>query len=103
MSEVFEILRTKCLALMARRYISDSCTWCRSHKLACVWDGIGTSCMVCRKLKKGCDRWTGDDEKLVEVGRAQGDLEKFAENLERRLGRMEKFVDKIGQDFFGPL
>ncbi|KAF9646762.1 hypothetical protein BDM02DRAFT_2897303 [Thelephora ganbajun] len=81
----------------------DSCTRCRSREITCIWDGIGTRCTACKKTSCGCDRWVGNDAKSVESKRTQGDLEKFAVNLERRLGRMEKIVDRIGQEFFGPL
>ena len=47
-------------------------------------------------LQKGCDRWTGGDRKPTETGTTKGDLEKFAESLEMRLGRMEEILDKIG-------
>jgi len=54
--------------------------------------------------KRGCDRWTGDDSnKPIETEKTRGDLEKFAGNLERRLERMEKIVDRIGEEIFGPL
>ena len=69
----------------------------------CIWDGTGTSCTNCRKSKKGCDRWVGEDSEPAENEGTQGDLEKFAGNLERRLGRMERIVDRIGQELFGPL
>jgi len=54
-------------------------------------------------MKRGCDRLIGGGEKPVEVEKAQDDLKKFAQNLERCFGRVEKFVDKIGQEFFGLL
>ena len=78
---------------------SDSCTWCRSRELVCAWDGIGTRCTNCKKSKRGCDRWAGGDSKPVEAGRTQNDLEKFAENLEKRLARMEKVVDRLDELF----
>jgi len=79
---------------------SDSCTWCRSHGSICIWDGTGTPCTTCKKSKRGCDRWVGGDSEAAEARKTQGDLEKFAENLEKRLGRMEKVVDRIGEQLF---
>ena len=61
--------------------------------MVCILDEIGTRCAA---SKRGCDQWVGGNSKPIEAGRTQCGLEKFAGNLERRLGRIGKTVDRIG-------